>query len=172
MSQTQPCHENSSIVSFPMIFRGHWIQDPMLHARQNRRWSRDTQARNQRPLLRLPPTEGQAFFQKAPHRTKLHSQTGANAGGYVSGQCQLPKKVQFQKKSPPQKKRKKEDSHRHQTRNIVSLLAYARNNARKWIPIPRSPKKNKKFPSFCCMMLPRPLVGLFAELFFFLLSAV
>lgn len=59
-----------------------------------------------------------------------------------------PKKSSFKKKIPPQKKKKKEDSLRHQTRNIVSLLAYARNNAREWIPRPRSPKKNKKFPSF------------------------
>lgn len=148
-----------------MIFRGHWIQDPMLHARQNRRWSRDTQARNQRPLLRLPPTEGQAFFQKAPHRTKTPQSNRGKMQAVMSvANANSPKKSSFTKKSPPQKKRKKEDSHRHQTRNIVSLLAYARNNARKWIPIPRSPKKNKK--SFCCMMLPRTLVGLLLTFFF------
>ncbi|KAK7579214.1 hypothetical protein V3481_015018 [Fusarium oxysporum f. sp. vasinfectum] len=108
-------------------------QDPMLHARQNRRWSRDTQARNQRPLLRLPPTQGQAFFEKLRSEQGLHSQTGATQAVMSVANANY-QKVQFQKKSAPEKKKKRIPfllSHRHQTRNIVSLLAYARNNARK-----------------------------------------
>jgi hypothetical protein len=80
-----------------------------------------------------PSNTRPSIFRKAPQRARTPQSNRGNAGGYVSGQCQLPKSP-VSKKSAPEKKKKRIPfllSHRHQTRNIVSLLAYARNNARK-----------------------------------------
>jgi len=141
-------------------------QDPMLHARQNRRWSRDTQARNQRPLLRLPPTQGQAFFEKLRSEQGLHSQTGATQAVMSVANANY-QKVQFQK-NPPQKKRKRgylfcsPIGIRRETSSVFSLMLEI--TPGKWIPIPRSPKKNKNFSSF--FDVATDTGGVIAELFF------
>lgn len=71
-----------------------------------------------------PSNRRPSIFPKssAPNKDSTVKQ-GQNAGGYVSGQCQLPKKVQFhKKKSAPEKKKKRgftsasDEKHRQSSR--------------------------------------------------------